>query len=180
MSARVAGSAALISLLCFAHGAAAECTKDIECKGTRICEAGVCVESNEPAEVHAADTDTAEPSDEPPPPYEPSNAGGTHRRSPGLKIAGIVLTVAGGISGLTALSFGLAAATCDENSVAGSLCGTYEDLTLVGAIGFVVLAGAGIPMIIVGGERVPNEATRLQLSPWASSNSGGLRLSGNF
>jgi hypothetical protein len=101
-------------------------------------------------------------------------------------VAGIVVTAAGGVSGLIALSAALANSTCDSvqspYATTTTDCSTYRDITVAGLVGFGVLLGAGIPMIIVGGGRVPNEeaAQRVVLSPWASRNSGGLSLSGNF
>jgi hypothetical protein len=101
-------------------------------------------------------------------------------------ITGIVLTAAGGISGLTALAFATAGSSC--NTVSNSAystttsCDSYNEIALVGAVGFAALAGTGLTFIIVGSQRVPNEeaARRVVLTPWASRESGGLRLSGNF
>jgi hypothetical protein len=187
MSARFAGSAALISLLCFGRAAAAECTKDTDCKGSRICEQGQCVASNEPSDQPVTNLDSDREATRE---HRNSRAiGGTRRRSTGLMVTGIVLTAAGGISALTAVSFVIAGSTCTNTSTTSSYststdstCDTFTDLTLVSGIAAIALIGIGLPLVIVGGSRVPNEQAtrRLVLTPWANSNSTGLSLSGNF
>lgn len=187
MSARFTGCAALISLLCLGRAATAECTKDTDCKGSRICEQGQCVASNEPVESPV--THVESPRETPRELRGSAVRGGTHRRSTGLMVTGIVLTAAGGISALTAVSFVIAGSTCTNTSTTSSYststdstCDTFTDLTWVSGIAAIALIGTGIPLVIVGGSRVPNEQAtrRLVLTPWASSNSGGLRLFGNF
>lgn len=194
MSARFAASAALFSLLCFAHAAAAECTKDTDCKGSRVCEQGQCVADEETpgeADNSAATTETAastrQSSDETQrDDYPPLNTGGTRRRSTGLMVTGIVFTATGAFSGLVALSLIINRMKCNDPNEAlvydKSTCDTLADLTLATAIGFVAFAGVGVPMIIIGAGRVPNQQAtrRLMLTPWASAHSGGLSLSGNF
>jgi len=98
---------------------------------------------------------------------------------------GIVLTSLGGVSGLISLVAINANGACNDMATfSGSAqdCDGMETTAIVSGIAFVVLVGVGIPMIVIGAERVPDESAtpRVVLSPWASSRSGGLSLSGSF
>jgi hypothetical protein len=55
-------------------------------------------------------------------------------------------------------------------------CDSYTVPLYVLGIGGAVLAAAGIPMIIYGAKTVPAKKASLQIAPWASTNSGGLKL----
>jgi hypothetical protein len=160
--------------------AKAQCGMDAECKGARICDAGRCVEPppgqaaalapqpatsasaapaapTAPAAV-ASNRDTATPS---PPTWQ--------RRNPSLMILGIVATAAGGGVVLIGLSLSaMAAGPCHGGGCEGP---SVVGFVVVGGI----LAGAGIPMLIVGGQKVP-VGPRVALTPWASPASAGLKL----
>jgi len=179
------------SALFLSGTAYAECTKDTDCKGTRICENAICVTPPEPAASAPAEpVASAPPPAEPEPPYEEPappreesepKPEATVRRSTGLMASGIVLVSLGGLAGLIAvISFSMGGA-CDDASSASD-CDELDSVALRSTIAFVILEGAGIPMLVYGAKRVPAEPprARLQLSPWASPNAGGLRLSGSF
>lgn len=95
-------------------------------------------------------------------------------------VTGIVLTGLGAMSGGL---FGLAYYFHDMcSSPEPNGCDGHSTLMVATGVGALVGLGVGIPLIVVGAGRVPNEQAtrRLVLSPWASSKSGGLSLSGNF
>jgi hypothetical protein len=55
-------------------------------------------------------------------------------------------------------------------------CGAYDKTIYGGIIGGVVLLGAGIPMIVIGGKR-EQPGAEARVTPWASPQSAGLKLS---
>jgi hypothetical protein len=59
--------------------------------------------------------------------------------------------------------------------VSGTQCDDRYDPTIYGGlISAVVLAGVGIPLIVIGSRREPIRAAVVQ--PWATPEGGGLRL----
>jgi hypothetical protein len=95
-------------------------------------------------------------------------------------VTGIVFS---GAAALSAGVFGLTYVTTNMCSSSDPQhdCGNSTLMVATG-VGALVGIGVGIPLIIVGSQRVPNEeaARPIVLTPWASSNSGGLSLSGSF
>jgi hypothetical protein len=104
---------------------------------------------------------------------------------------GIVLVSVAPIALLGALAASNAQEKCDEELQAqypghilpsseryrAERCDDYSPAVYVLGIGGAVLAVAGIPLIIYGAPRVPDQkAARVQVLPWASANSGGVRL----
>lgn len=217
------GSGALV-LVCstLAH---AQCTKDVDCKGDRVCEGGQCT-SPVPAAPPAAapgepvngepvtlDESPATEGQSAPPPavegptaevpsripvippeaVEPLGADepAVRRRSRGMMIGGIVMVSIGPLALLGALSARNSQENCDsalEDQYPNHVVPAYDEpelercdgytlpIYLLG-IGGAVLVGAGVPMIIYGAKNVPTKpASRAQLLPWATPQSGGLRL----
>ena len=167
--------------------AEAQCTKDSDCKGERICEQGTCTEPP----VKAEPAPPAPPAVVAPAPSAPSVSEGRARldqpedthffdeqkprkvkkriSSPGMMVAGIVLTAAGP----TVWIVGVLSSTCRNDNPDSSSCGPG----LNGAwlfLGGAVLIGTGIPLIVIGAKRVP--ATRVAIAPWASPRDAGLAL----
>jgi hypothetical protein len=221
------GSGALV-LVCstLAH---AQCTKDIDCKGDRVCEGGQCT-SPVPVAPPAAPPDaapgapvdgepvtldespTAEGQPAPPPAASAPAAGAAtripvippeavqplgadepavRRRNRGMMIGGIMMVSIGPLALLGALSARNSQENCDsalENEYPNHVVPAYDKeelercdgytlpIYLLG-IGGAVLVGAGVPMIIYGAKNVPTKpVTRAQLLPWATPQSGGVRL----
>lgn len=225
------GSGALVLLSSsLAH---AQCTKDTDCKGDRVCEAGKCTSpaalpaappapagaegapaqpvkeesvtleesppqnpATEPAS--APESETAPPPEAVPviPPAAVTSLGAdepeVRRRSRGLMIGGIVMVSIGPLALLGALSASNSQENCDQaledqypNHVVPAYderalerCDSYTAPIYVLGIGGAVLVGAGIPMIIYGAKSVPvkKQTGRAQLLPWATPQSGGLKL----
>lgn len=105
-------------------------------------------------------------------------------------IAGIVMVSIGPLALLGALAANNAQNNCDEelerdypdhmvpSSQAYRLerCDGYSVPLYVLGIGGAVLVAAGVPMIIYGAKTLPPQTARVQLMPWASPESGGLKL----
>jgi hypothetical protein len=220
------GSGALV-LVCssLAH---AQCTKDTDCKGDRVCEGGKCTspaavappasppeagtgaapqepvasEESPPTEDQPAAAPAAEqPAPEAPaaipviPPEAVQSLGAdepqVRRRNRGMMIGGIVMVSVGPLALLGALSARNSQEECDrslENEYPNHVVPAYDEESLercdsyslpiyLLGIGGAVLVGAGVPMIIYGAKSVPAKPTgRAQLLPWATPQSGGLRL----
>ena len=76
------------------------------------------------------------------------------RNSPGLMVAGIVLTAASGTAGVSGLLFA-------SKGLFGSISDKEEAATAAVMIGGVVGAAAGILMILIGADEVPVGAGRV-------------------
>lgn len=173
--------------------AQAQCTKDIDCKANRVCEAGKCTEpaplagadASEPAKAPWAGTPAAP--DEPAPPRvlapprviaiesPPLQAPPRFERRTGLMVGGIIATSVGIIAlGVGVVSSG--SSTCHREL--GDNFGVDHCQSSPNYVAWVVggvLVAAGVPMIIVGAKkvRVRSEAC---VSPWLSAQGGGLAL----
>lgn len=95
------------------------------------------------------------------------------RRSGGMFAGGIVLVSIGALAlGVAMVSSGTS--RCDYDSVLGrQRCDRSPDYTA-----FLIsagLLGGGIPMVVIGGKRVPAQS-QAGLLPWVSPEGGGLRL----
>jgi hypothetical protein len=173
-----------VSLTAFSLDARAECTKDIECKGERICTDGACVD---PPRSEGNDAQLVAPAASPTPsgavapvvaPGEPRNRA--------MMNAGIGLTVAGAATLIAAVAVTIdAAAQVAHYNSAVVQCQSQGEFTrcttqsrpadvLSAAIAlwFVTppLLASGIPLWVVGGRRVP--------APSASARSASLALDG--
>jgi hypothetical protein len=165
----------LLSLQLLSSTARARCTKDIECKGERICSDGVC-----------AAPSPALPRSSPPPAAEPA----TYRRRTGLLVTGIVMSSVGVGALIGALAVGVVKATCHRDfeqmypedelpaSAADELdgCKSYDSPLLLLTAGGLVLTGAGVPLLIIGAKKVPVHSARAGVTPWLGPRSGGLTL----
>jgi hypothetical protein len=107
----------------------------------------------------------------PPPPGEDAPEGATERRSTGMFVTGIVLIPVGGLAILGAAAAGIAAAAGDV----GGLDATTSELE-VAAIGLgifgVAALGAGIPLLIIGNQKVPVEGSSQPPPPEAALHVG--------
>ena len=54
-------------------------------------------------------------------------------------------------------------------------CSAYDKTIYGGVIVGLALLGAGLPMVVIGGKKVPAEPTAT-LTPWAMPTAAGLRL----
>lgn len=103
------------------------------------------------------------------------------RHSTGMMVGGIVMTGLSSVAFAVSLLGGLANASCDTYDYSGSSTSysyyrdcNYDGLVYGGLVTGLVLAGVGIPLIVVGGKREPRGMA--SVSPWATPNAGGLRL----
>lgn len=159
--------------------ARAQCTMDTECKGERICEGGKCVAplavSPLPAPAAAAEpmprtTPTpapmAAPANPPPAPEKPK----LRRNSTGMMVGGIVMVSLSPVALFFAAIYGVAYATCSHD------CEGYETAAQVSLLSATVLAGTGVPLIVVGARKVPVETGGATLTPWLAPRAAGLGL----
>jgi hypothetical protein len=153
----------LLGVQLMSSAARAQCTKDTECKGDRVCSDGVCSAPEEP------------------PAADPTK----YRRRTGLLVTGIVMSSVGVGTLIGALAVGVVKATCNRDfdemrlaSTADELddCTSYDNPLLLLTAGGLVLTGAGVPLLIMGAKKVPVQAARVGVSPWLGPRSGGLTL----
>jgi hypothetical protein len=159
----LAGAAVAIALSCVAGRAGAQCTKDIECKGDRICRDGACTDPS-PAPVV-----TAPAAGEAAPLPATTEAVAMEPRSPAMRTTGIVLTIAGGAGVVAAVA--LAVDAVSERNKLDSACAnnvcppsqisvisesnSLATASTVTALCAIALLGAGIPLYFVGRHEVP-------------------------
>lgn len=183
----------------FTGWARAQCTTDNDCKGDRVCEAGQCKQPTElppsPPPPPAARENSVAPTAEPPTSAPLSEAPRSvevspavrtwHRRSKGAMAGGIVLTSIGPLVALGGLAILFdAEGHCLQSIERGTEDDSYEDcLTEREALGYIVMGGGfglvagGIPLIIWGADKVPNEPqAEATLRPWLGPTGGGLSL----
>lgn len=112
------------------------------------------------------------------------------RRNRPVMILGIVMASIGPLALLGSLAASNSQDNCDEQLEEDypdhivptsqqyrlDRCDGYSVPLYVLGIGGGVLIGAGIPMIIYGAKTMPAKKVALELSPWASPQSGGLKL----
>jgi hypothetical protein len=144
---------------------------DNDCAGELVCEEGACVEPARPApatpnpvserfgdapprpmtfEAHASEEDDG--------PRDRRKLKGK-RHSTGMMVTGIVLT--------SFAPIGLIVGTA-------GMMGGRSEFFLVGWGSAAVLAGVGIPLIVIGGRRKP--ITTGYALPWVAPQSAGLQL----
>lgn len=190
--ARVRTGVVAVALIGASVTARAQCSTDMDCKGERVCEDGVCTDPQRPsAAVGPAPSEPtpAPPTVEPPqalgparvlvvnsPPSSPAIR--YERRSDSLVGIGVAMTLAGSIG----LGMGV------YSSVAPGLATCWRELSedfreehckrdhnvAAYVVGGLLLAGA-IPLMIIGGKPVPVKS-EARLVPWLSPQSGGLLL----
>ena len=146
---------------------------------------GAAASDGAPAPVAPVASSTAAP----PPPYaEPRDtpvADAPPRRkrhSTGMMAGGIVMVSFVPIALLVAWVASIEQSACEHGTyysgtgieTAGVNCGRFDPTIYGGLLGAAALAGAGIPMIVIGGKREPLGTARL--APWASPHGAGLGL----
>jgi hypothetical protein len=190
--------------LLFASVSHAQCSKDTDCKGERVCEQGSCV-AGAPAATPAP---AAPPDAAPATPANGAEAGAAAptnpfgssaapalveapleprprmvRHSTGMMAGGIVMVSFVPIALLAAMVANLEQTACetgnylstdDAFSSTGSDCDRFDKTIYGGLLGAAVLAGVGIPLIVIGGKKEP--VGTAQLAPWASPHGAGLGL----
>jgi len=183
--------AAVVLLLTSA--AHAECTKDTDCKGDRICDAGVCqappvaAEAAAPAQPVPTTEAAAPPASAPvapvpapapvvakPPDLEPK----MKPQSTGLMVAGVVALTASAITFYAGYVALIAGGTCDSyDREYDDDCRDHQRLGVGLSLATLGLIGAGIPMIVVGSKRVREDGKpTATISPWLGAREGGLQL----
>jgi hypothetical protein len=197
--------------LLFASVSHAQCSKDTDCKGERVCEQGTCVTPSAalppaPAPppdaaagtgaapvtatpVNGTDAGAATPRDPsgtsaapPPAPVPVEVRPKMVRHSSGMMAGGIVMVSFVPIALLAAMVANLEQTACETGnyystdgfSAMGSDCGRFDKTIYGGLFGAAALAGAGIPLIVIGGKKEP--VGTAQLAPWASPHGAGLGL----
>lgn len=178
----------------------AQCTKDTDCKGDRVCEGGTCIAPGAPVPAPAASSSepAASPAPASPAPAtsatsiaaEPEPRRTTEvtdlrrkRHSTGMMVGGIVMVSFVPIALLTAWVADLQQTSCERGgyySISSNEltrdtdCGRYDKSIYGGLITAGVLMGVGVPLIVIGGKREPVGTARL--TPWATPQAGGLSL----
>lgn len=153
----------------FAGVARAECTKDTDCKGDRICDAGQCTAapaSAAPAIAAAAEQEPVEREhffEE----QESERPARVKKRigNPGLMVGGIVLAAAAPVV--------LAVGVVTNPDCADPPCGIGGRVALFSLIA-LGMVGAGVPMIVIGAKRVP--VRTLEVTPVLGPQHAGLQL----
>jgi hypothetical protein len=182
----------------------AQCSKDTDCKGERICEAGACVAASAalppPPAAPAAVPPTTEPAPAPPPaasqdrvvaprPLEPPPAvmapakPKMQRHSTGMMVGGIVMTSLAPFALIVSL-----VADLEQNSCEGGFfgeptldsngryrdCSSYDRAIYGGLLVGGGLLAAGIPMIVIGAKKEPVATATVR--GWIGNGGGGLGL----
>jgi len=168
------GSVALLSTV-LSH---AQCAKDTDCKADRVCDAGKSPQAAPaaaapPVQAPLGPRPTAEP-----PPDPPMTKRKMQRHSTGMMVGGIVMVsltpVALVVAGVAGIGDGLCRIDHSEAS-----CDSDYDATIYGALlSAVVLAGVGIPLLVIGAKKEPVEDDDMTatISPWATPTAAGVGL----
>jgi len=162
---RVAGLLGAGGVLLLSSLAQAQCTKDTECKGNRVCEAGVC--------KTAATSDAVSA----PAPDAPSEPVKRERHSTGMMVGGIVMVSLAPIALLTSLVANMEKSSCEMSIIYGSNvgnCDRYDPTIIGGLVAAGGLTAIGVPLIVIGSRREP--AAVASVTPWATPHGGGLGL----
>jgi serine protease Do len=105
------------------------------------------------------------------------------RHSTGMMAGGIVMTSFAPIAFLVAAVANAEQTACESTgysyqySVSSESCGDYDSTIYGGVFAGLVLAGVGIPLIVVGAKKVPKEpAATARITPWATPRAAGVGL----
>jgi hypothetical protein len=160
LAVTVAASVALWSSF-----ARAQCTKDTECKGERICNQGVCQTAlaAQPLVAPARASTAVAP------------AARARRRSTGLMVGGIVLASLGTASLATALGLTIAQVSCDDDAERAR-CRAFDTAALATLLAGFGATSIGIPLIVYGAKKLPLEGASAALAPWLTPSAAGLSL----
>jgi hypothetical protein len=154
-----------------ASDAAAQCTKDVDCKGDRVCVEGACAA---PAPVVAPATApqpqvvVVDPKRVPPK---------TKRQSTGLFVLGIVSLSLTPIA-LSVAGFGALLKSACSYDTQSNCNSRFDGMIYGGLVTSLILAGGGLGMLLYGAERVPvdppPEQPAMKVVPWATASAGGV------
>lgn len=157
---RRAFGVALVGVAMFVSGVArAQCSKDTDCKGDRICNDGRCTAPSESAGQSPATQQPQLLEQATEKPKVKKRIG-----NPGLMVGGIVLASAAPI----VLAVGIVTTPCDA-----SRCDFGSRFATFGLVSLAMI-GAAIPMIIVGAKRVPVQS--VAVGPLLAPKLAGLQL----
>ena len=162
-----------VAIVCYSSFARAECTKDVDCDGDNVCEAGQCTAPAPPAEPaaatpplnpQAAPARRAAPA--PAPVYffdEGKSPDKVEKRlkNPIMLVGGILMASAG---------VGLVLYGSVIESTDGGHVPMLRPPQLVG----LLCIGAGVPLIVIGSKREP--APTAVVSGFIAPQHGGLQL----
>jgi hypothetical protein len=96
------------------------------------------------------------------------------RHSTGMMVGGIVMVSLAPVAFLVAGVYGLGSAVC---SASNNSCDEYATAAKVSLLTGLVLAGVGVPLIVVGAAKEPvSEEGSATISPWATPSAAGLSL----
>jgi hypothetical protein len=107
------------------------------------------------------------------------------RHSTGMMAGGIVMVAFVPVALLVSLVASAEKSVCgvddynyDTNSYTHGDCNGYDGTIYGSLVVAAVLAGVGIPLIIVGAKKewVRDDGAKLKLTPWATAHSAGLGL----
>jgi uncharacterized membrane protein len=167
--------------------ARAECTKDLDCEGEQICEAGKCSAPPPPAPAPPAPAPAPASPPAPAPAAPPAAAPAAapvrffdedeaskprvkkRLKSPGLLAVGITSTAAGVI----VLAYGYATNGCVNDS-STRYCDDDDDEKQTFTLVSLGLIAVGVPMIVIGSRREP--VPRVAIAPVVSPRYGGLQF----
>jgi len=176
-----------VAVVCSSAAAHAQCSKDTDCKGERVCEAGQCVgaaPAPEPTDPkpeaepapHAA-VSSEPPRESAPEPdvrfFDEDKPRKAKKRigKPGMLVAGIVLASAAPI----VLVVGVLTTSCHYSSLDSSSSGCDANARLLAfGLGAAALVGIGVPLIVIGAKRVP--VRQVSIAPWLAPRQAGLQL----
>jgi hypothetical protein len=176
---RVVGALASTVVVFSSLVARAQCSKDTDCKGERVCSEGACTAppaGAAPAPAAAPVAPAPAPAQAAPqgytlvpvaaPPAAPPPKPETERYSTGMMVAGIFMVSTGPIILLLGIS--------NSCVTTGFDCATTEQvaMTIVGT----AMIGVGVPLIVVGSQRVPVRPSAAKLSPWVTPHGAGATL----
>jgi hypothetical protein len=170
-------------VLLFASKSFAQCTKDLDCKGDRVCEEGQCVAPKVAPQAPPASTAAAAPVAPLPAPSAaparaaPAPAPKMQRHSTGMMAGGIVMVslapVALVVAGFSALGKGL----CSIDNENSRSCDGYDTVTFGALITALGLVGAGVPLLVIGAQKEPvPPAGTATISPWVTPTAAGIGL----
>jgi hypothetical protein len=176
----VLGGATCLLVTSLGH---AECRMDNDCAGELVCENATCVAPRSvapPAPAPAAvapQPTTAPPPNQAParqsrePPAEAPLPRRGKRHSQGMFVTGIVITSLAPI-GLIVTGLGMMCGLMSTSDTrGGDDCG---QLLVGGLVTTAVLAGVGIPLIVIGAKRDPVAIGRV--APWVTPRGAGVGL----
>jgi hypothetical protein len=173
---RLAGLLGAGGVLLLSSVAQAQCSKDTDCKGNRICEAGVCTAA--PTQAGAPDAAPAAPPAQVvvlAPQAQPPTPVKGPRHSTAMMVGGIVMVSFAPIALITSAIANVEKHGC-EDGIYGPIrdCDQYNPTIYGGLIAAGALVAIGIPLIVIGAKRDPvGTAT---VTPWATPHGGGLGL----